>query len=379
MRGLLHRRQRSGQAAVLIALVLFSLIVFLALATNMGILVNDKIRMQNAADLGAYAGAYKEAQQLNALVAKNREIVDMVDSCRDAITSRPWDNDDCDCEARSDAAELYLQNCQASIDDKAQEFVGLAQWSASVAPAVAAGNVTLNTNMAGTLAAGGQIHTGTDSASRNGAYRVQGLGSTPASIANYRRAVSNFNYPVLLYCRTAVGCVPSGVVPSEETYTLQTWYYKGQDLSSPSQYRPSQEPDVWILAEARGTPVNTFLDIAFSSSGTDGGYFGASSYSGSTDEMVAVAVAKPYGGSVGPSSLSRDDAFGNIPNGPYFDGTSSQTAIGSMIPEYRARMAGFGEWSSSSVPTGRAAALNPRDAYAASTSPYASAAAKLRH
>ena len=88
---LLRRRHRSGQAAVLIALVLFSLIIFLALATNMGILVNDKIRMQNSADLGAYAGAYKEAQQLNALVAKNREIVDVVDSCRDTITSRPWE------------------------------------------------------------------------------------------------------------------------------------------------------------------------------------------------------------------------------------------------------------------------------------------------
>lgn len=375
----LQRRSRRGQAAVLIALVLFSLIVFLALATNMGILVNDKVRMQNAADLGAYAGAYKEAQQLNALVQKNREILDIVDSCRDTITSRPWDNDDCNCEASSEAAELYLQNCQSAIDAKAQEFVGLAQWSASVAPAVVAGESTLNANMAGTVAAGGRIHTGTDSASRNGAYRVQGIGSTPAAIANYRRAVSNFNYPVLLYCRTAVGCVPSGVVPSEQTYEIRTWYYKGQDLSNPNQYRPSQEPDVWVLAEARGTPVNTYLDIAFSSSGTDGGYFGASSYSGSTDEMVAVAVAKPYGGSVGPSAVSRDDAFGNIPTGPYFDGSSSQTARDSMIPEYRARLAGFGEWASSSVPTGRDAALNPRDAYAASTSPHAAAAAKLRH
>ncbi|MED5370466.1 MAG: Tad domain-containing protein [Myxococcota bacterium] len=375
----LHRGHRRGQAALLIALVFFSLIVFMALATNMGILVNDRIRMQNTADLGAYSAAYKEAQVLNQLVAKNREIVDIVDQCRDTITSRPWENDDCDCEARSDAAELYLSNCQTAIDAKADEFIGLAQWSASVGPAVTAGEQTMNTNLPGVLTAGGGIVVGAGSASRNGAYRSQGTSGQPSTIAIYRRAVSSFNYPVLLYCRTAVGCVPSGVVPSVETYQLETWFYKGRDLSSPTQYRPSQQPDVWVLAEARGTPATAYLDIAYSGAGSDGGYFGASSYSGSTDEMVAVAVAKPYGGSVGPSAVSQEQAFGNEPNGPYYDSESSLTARASMIPEYRARLAGFGEWSSSSVPVGAAANLNPRDAYAASSSPHASAAAQLRH
>ena len=68
------RSSQRGQAAVLIALSLFSMVVFLAMATNFGILVNDRIRMQNAADLAAYAGAFEQARVMNRMTQLNARI-----------------------------------------------------------------------------------------------------------------------------------------------------------------------------------------------------------------------------------------------------------------------------------------------------------------
>jgi len=83
------RREMSaqrGQAAVLVALSLFCMVIFLALATNVGIVVNDRIRMQNAADLAAYAGAFEEARALNRMTEINRRIVMAADDIRKHLT-----------------------------------------------------------------------------------------------------------------------------------------------------------------------------------------------------------------------------------------------------------------------------------------------------
>lgn len=352
-----RRRSRSGQAAVLIALCLFSLVIFLALATNMGILVNDKIRMQNAADLAAYGAAYKEAQRLNVLVEKNRLIEDKVVECRTNLTAQPWDND-CSCEARSELAEEYIEICRNEIEILANEFLLEARWNQTVQPAMDVGLATMEANIPGLVNAGSQMHQGLGSAMQQGAYQAEGTavnGNIPlASIAPFSRAVSNFNYPVLLLCRTAVGCVPAGIVPSAQTHQLRTWYYKD-----------SVNPDIWVLAETRGTMRSAYLDVAYSAVGSDGGYFGASS-TGGTDTMVAMAIAKPFGGSVGPAPgvTSPEERNGNIdPEGPYWVERSSAVAQDAMLDQYRARMAGFNEWAWSMDPTsGANAQTNPRDA-----------------
>lgn len=93
VRGPLERREGRGlealrgQAAVLISLGLFTLVVFTGLATNVGILVNERIRIQGTADLGAYAGAYQQAVRLNAIAGLNRSIQHTLQYCRDRLTS----------------------------------------------------------------------------------------------------------------------------------------------------------------------------------------------------------------------------------------------------------------------------------------------------
>ena len=368
-------RRRGGQAAIFIALCLFCLVIFVALATNMGILVNDKIRMQNAADAGAYAAAYREAQQLNQMVLLNQRIVDKVEECRDALTAQPWPNQ-CDCQAQSDLAELYIDSCEAQLEILAQDFVDAAKYSASVRPALQAGESSMDQNVSGLTDAGSHLFESSSDSATYAArmdYTVDGTllnGYVPQpAIARIRRVDdTNFNYPVLLLCRTAIGCIPSGIVPSAKTHTLRTWYYKEDD-----------EPDIWVMASAQGTMRTAYLDIAYSSGGGDGGYFGASTTGGS-DMMEAIGVAKPFGGSIGPTRASEAQRTGNTdPAGPYWTGDGVRFAKLTMVDEYRARLAGVGEWQSSSVPGGTAASTNPRDAFAASSSTWKWDAAKLRH
>ncbi|MCB9761936.1 MAG: hypothetical protein H6739_19080 [Alphaproteobacteria bacterium] len=334
------RRARRGQAAVLIALCLFGLVIFLALATNMGILVNDKVRMQSAADLGAYAAAYKEAQQLNRMVARNEAILEEVKDCRNTLTSVPWPSA-CDCEARSALAETYITLCELRIEALATDFLVEASWSQSVGPAMDAGMATMDANIPGLRSSGSKLYQGPGSASAPTAHRSEGTMFMPGlpTIASYRRVQdTNFNYPVMLMCPTNVGCIPMGIVPSARTHQLRTWYYKDDT-----------DPDVWVMAEATGTMRSAYLDIGYSSGGRDGGYFGASS-TGGTDRMYAVAVAKPYGGSVGPTAASPAQRNANTDaEGPYWTGRGTRFAKLTMVDEYRARMAGIGEWDSASA------------------------------
>lgn len=359
------RGARRGQAAVLIALCLFSLVIFLAMATNMGILVNDRIRMQNAADMGAYSAAYREAQNLNALVAKNEAIVGKVEECRDMLTSVPWPNS-CDCQARSVIAERYIANCQAQIEVLASQFLESAAWTNSVDPALDAGMATMDANIPGLSSSGSRMVQGLGSASYRYGYYSDGTALVPSmnTIATYRRVNdTKFNYPVLLLCPTNAGCIANGVVPSAQTAELRTWYYK-DDTNA----------DIWVMAEASGTMRSTYLDVAYSASGNDGGYFGASS-TGGDDRMVAIAVAKPFGGSIGPSPPSSSPAqrSGNTdPTGPYWTGRSVRFARLAMVDEYRARIAGVSEWDGSATAT-----YEPRSAL--SLSSWGADAVKFRH
>lgn len=82
------RTHERGQAAVLISLGLFCLVVFTALATNLGILVNEKVRIQNTADLAAYSGAYQQGVRLNAIAGLNKAVQNVVYYCRERLTGK---------------------------------------------------------------------------------------------------------------------------------------------------------------------------------------------------------------------------------------------------------------------------------------------------
>jgi len=343
----LVQRARHGQAAVLIALVTFSLVIFLALATNMGILVNDRIRMQNAADLGAYAAAYKEAQLLNVMVKKNEEILRRSEECRRLLTEvvPVWTGEVCLCEPINYEAEQLIDECEIWIDDAASDFLDAASYGATVQPAIEAGLKTMEANITGLRDhADTKFFDGASSASQNGIYQTQQVGPvssrTVNSIANYQQVSDTFlNYRVLVMCPygPAGSCIPWGIQPAL-VREVPSWFYKDD-----------READIWVMSQAAGTMASQYLDIAYSASGSDGGYFGGSS-TGESDLMYAIGVAKPYGGSVGPTeeAASPTQMNGNaVPDqGVYLTAGFEYPKL-AMIERYRARLAGTGEWGSS--------------------------------
>jgi hypothetical protein len=77
----LQRRRRnqkrlgeSGQSTLFVGMSLGLFVVFFAFVINIGMLVNAKINLQNAADLAAYAGASVQARQLNHIGWLNYEM-----------------------------------------------------------------------------------------------------------------------------------------------------------------------------------------------------------------------------------------------------------------------------------------------------------------
>jgi hypothetical protein len=326
-------RARRGQSAVLIALSIFAMLLLLAMATNIGIVVNDKVRMQSTADLSTYAVAYSEAASMNDLVQLNEFIADEVRACRYELEPLFPEEIPCGCQNRSIVAEGIIMECKASIDAAIRAFVARAQYDASVRPALAAGEATARANFSGVHTTffqdvfGSPTHEGTYTIQAT--YNLGGVDIGPA-IANLRQvADTGLNYEVLMSCGEPPECIPDPVL-SNTTY-IHTWFYK-----------ESKDPDVWVAGRVTGTPEKQFLDTAYGN-GSDGGYFGASSTGGS-DAITAYAVAKPYDGSIGPTGISGLQANGNGvgPRG-VFDPSYVRFPKFSMYDEYRARLAGIHE------------------------------------
>ena len=63
-----------GQISILMALIFPILFIFFAMTINIGLLVHDKINLQNSVDLAAYYGATKQAEILNAIAHINYQM-----------------------------------------------------------------------------------------------------------------------------------------------------------------------------------------------------------------------------------------------------------------------------------------------------------------
>ena len=63
-----------GQMAIFIALIFQILFVFFAMAINIGLVVHDKINLQNAVDLAAFYAAQRQAEMLNVMAHSNYQI-----------------------------------------------------------------------------------------------------------------------------------------------------------------------------------------------------------------------------------------------------------------------------------------------------------------
>ena len=64
-------RNERGQAAIFVALMFNVLFVFFAMAINVGLVVHDKINLQNSIDLAAYYAASKQSELLNVIAHEN--------------------------------------------------------------------------------------------------------------------------------------------------------------------------------------------------------------------------------------------------------------------------------------------------------------------
>lgn len=84
------RRPHSGQATLLMLAFLGSMVVAFVLVYNTGQLVNDKIRLTNAADAAAYSAALAEARSLNYQAYLNRAIVANEVAIAQLVSLRSW-------------------------------------------------------------------------------------------------------------------------------------------------------------------------------------------------------------------------------------------------------------------------------------------------
>ncbi len=338
-----RRAGRRGQSAVLIALALFAMLLLLAMATNIGAVVNDRIRVQSTADLSTYAVAYSEAASLNELVVLNKNIADAVRTCRQVLEVPLWpETVPCGCSPNSQLAELAVQSCKVGIDVAIAAFVLRANYVPTVGRALSAGRATADRNFTGVDISFFEMFPGSPTAMGTywlrGAFNLAGPIVEP-SIADIDQVSDTaLNYRVFVTCPVGTACVPVPPMLGPTTY-VNSWFYKHE-----------RAPTIWVAGRASGTPEKQFLDTAFSSGGSDGGYFGGSS-TGGDDTLFAYAVAKPYAGSIGPSELSGNQQNGNMTNlGVYASRGTTYPKL-SMYDEYRARLAGVNEFSGGTTPS----------------------------
>lgn len=73
-RFILSRKNQKGQVAIFVALIFQVVFVFFALLINVGLLVHQKINLQQSTDLAAYYGAMKQAEMMNTIAHVNFQV-----------------------------------------------------------------------------------------------------------------------------------------------------------------------------------------------------------------------------------------------------------------------------------------------------------------
>lgn len=349
-----QQRAQSGQAAVLISLCLFSMVVFLALATNMGILVNDRVRMQNTADLAAYAGAFEEARALNRMTWLNHRIYGAAYDIRKHLTCKDWpdlqniptdETEDCnksglrvfpDLTCEQKLPKGILKVGQLRMDILAATFQ--VENFRSKETSFRAAEFTAQNNFRGT---GRPRHANFYNLNQDSpTFRLKPLEQVVRKQTTFTYAY--FHIPGTCGCPLFSGFPPRPkFCVKTASQTLDTWFIKEHP-----------GPTVYFPARVQGTPQKEFLDIKT----RRGGYFGGDAARGilrGSDDLWAFAVAKPYGGNLGSSDsqgrrkhLHFKVGFGPIKgsadtNGYDYDSFDDFGLNSNFIEKYRARMAGI--------------------------------------
>lgn len=353
------REGQRGQAAVFSALGLFTMVLFLALAVNSGILVNDRIRMQTSADLSAVAGANVQAAGMNKMADLNNEIYRQVQNLRAVLNYGPsyivsdnpdespvfyWSQPKCSCLDYSPDANEVINVYQRRFDSIYQQIV----YYNNTVPALAdkAARYTAGRNFLDPPQGDEDGDNYLPSPPTGSFYNFSDNPSSPTNdnkLVDLERVTGTMvGYNFLRSCRCCDGCCD---YPQQYTQAVDSWVYK---LDTGMVYYP---------VKLKGVPMKNFLDIA-----TRGGsYFGADASSSSASDMLyGYAAAKPYEGNIGTQNPDNNNEGGSyVPQNPIYPPSDDlQTVDGSVNyfrPRYRARVLGIHEnTGSSSAPASMA-------------------------
>ncbi len=324
-----QRGNETGQAAVLVALCLFACVIFLAMATNTGILVNDRVRMQNTADLAAYAGAFEQARSLNEMAQTNLEIWQTISECRHVLATTNWTQcDDCQCNPHEENdAEAYIADCVARIEALASHFIDVNRMAPQTAFQSAVN--TAGGNMPGTDR-GGNFSNFDQDADSPTYWRRTGL------IVVDRFTEVRVNYQFNYCCRSSGGyCALVYAKHPSKIHQWEGWFFKIDPVADM----------VYFPARVNGTPAGSYLDLprrAPAGSPTEDDTYFASDAVGGRDPLRTYAVAKPFEGNIGPD-WDTSEVAGNILQGWVYDHYSAAPLQPYFQPTYRARIAGLHE------------------------------------
>ncbi len=329
--------QQRGQAAVLAALSLFTMVVFLALAANAGVLVNDRIRMQNTADLTSYAGGFEMARNLNKMATINRKIYDTVQRLRGVLNYGPlyltadppdetdvyyWTQPPCSCLDYSPAAQQVIKAGQDQLNGLYDQLV-LVNATAQ-GKARAAATFTASANFLGNFIGPNHL-----------SFFQSQVSSPTAStdLVNLDRVDDTMvGYNYTRSCRCCDGCC---LYPQIHTEEITTWGFKADNAI------------VYFPAKVKGIPEKNFLDFG----PLNDRMFGADadSHPGASDMLYGYAVSKPFEGMVGTlqpdntyySASPSDYPYAFVPMNPVYPPSTDLEDY--FRPSYRARIAGIHE------------------------------------
>jgi Putative Flp pilus-assembly TadE/G-like len=137
-------RPHSGQASVLLVALMASMVACFAVAFSAGQLVNDKMRLVNAADAAAYSAAVWEARSLNFQSYMNRAIVANEVALAQLVSLRSWSRYMTTATSNGARVAQFIPPLAAPIRALAQGWRAIDTTLQSTLPGIEAGLSTWN-------------------------------------------------------------------------------------------------------------------------------------------------------------------------------------------------------------------------------------------
>lgn len=305
--GWMRLKSQTGQSSVFAALLCSVLVMLIAMTTNIGKLVTEKIAMQNTVDMAAYSGAATQAAYLNKMRETNEKIYNQIHDLRDFLDthsvpldpvtyasnhpgsgnrggrmgSSPGSLDGFPCLSQvarpnglvAPVAEAKIQATQTTIDGLWAQFLRYANQADAAATQAAADSA--QKNYPGTQ---GKLHF----------YHSGG------KIADYDQALVQVSYKA--WCLSPIG------VPVQATFAFRQ---PSNEIPTTWGFKTGKKGDIqFAVGIVDAHPMSSFMSSYFDS--MDGCHMGGSPNNMERCPLDVYAVATPYYGKVGADPEGRD-------------------------------------------------------------------------